>query len=111
MNSNAFAVFAFVLLIGLLPAVSHGVVGDYNQDFELAIQADPDASANDGWLVFGNDSAPDGAGLRLSLGQDYVDPFNPLTRNDFTLERPGYAELAVDGLAGRRESRSLLLLR
>ena len=58
MKSNAPVVFALALLVGLLPAASHGAVGEHSQEFEVLVQADPDALARDGSLVCGNESAP-----------------------------------------------------
>ena len=53
MNKRATAIFAVAVLVALIPAVS-SALAPYSQDFEGLVQADPDALANDGWLVFGN---------------------------------------------------------
>ncbi|MBD3236477.1 MAG: hypothetical protein GF330_07225 [Candidatus Eisenbacteria bacterium] len=47
-----------VILASLTPVASFALM-PYNQDFELLDQEDPDALANDGWLVFGNVYGPD----------------------------------------------------
>jgi hypothetical protein len=63
MKNRVRAVFAVALLVGLIPAAGRAALVQYTQDFELLLQTDPDALANDGWLVFGNVSAPDGTYL------------------------------------------------
>ena len=49
-----------VALLCLVPTASLADLATYNQDFEALVQADPDALANDGWLVFGNVFTPGG---------------------------------------------------
>jgi hypothetical protein len=49
-------------LICLVPAASFALT-PYSQDFETLLQPLPTALADDGWLVFGNVSAPDGTYL------------------------------------------------
>jgi hypothetical protein len=52
-------VAAAAVLICLIPAAGYALT-PYSQDFELLVQSDPNALANDGWLVFGNVYEPDG---------------------------------------------------
>jgi len=56
------AIVVAVALACLVPAASLALM-PYAQDFEALDQANTDALANDGWLVFGNVFAPDGAYL------------------------------------------------
>lgn len=56
------AAFVATVFICLIPAAGHGL-DPYSQDFEGLDQTDPDALANDGWLVFGNVFAPNGTYL------------------------------------------------
>jgi hypothetical protein len=58
MKNRATAICALALLIFLIPAASPALQF-YSQNFEGLSQADPDALANDGWLVFGNVFGPD----------------------------------------------------
>jgi len=55
------------LALGALVACSIPATGlaitPYSQDFETLVQSDPDALANDGWLVYGNVFTPDGTYL------------------------------------------------
>ncbi len=57
-------------------------------------------------LVFGLDNqvdVPDGAAVAgATLHQNAPNPFNPVTRIAFTLDRPGVVDLSVFDLAGRR---------
>jgi len=39
--------------------------------------------------------------LGVKLGRNYPNPFNPMTRIDFSLEKPGFVSLAVYDVAGR----------
>ncbi len=57
MNNRAKAFFAIAALLCLAPAAN--ALAPYAQDFEGLVQSDPDALANDGWLVFGNVFGPD----------------------------------------------------
>ena len=53
--------------------------------------------------VVGQAAVPDGATLAgAMLKQNYPNPFNPSTTIDFALERPGFVDLVVLDLAGRR---------
>jgi hypothetical protein len=52
------AFFALVIVACLTSAATFALT-PYYQDFEMLDQADPDALANDGWLVFGNVFGPD----------------------------------------------------
>ena len=45
--------FAAALML-LVSSASWADLSPYSQDFEGLVQADPDALANDGWLVFAN---------------------------------------------------------
>jgi hypothetical protein len=45
--------FVIAMMVCLVPAAGHALM-PYSQDFEGLSQADPNALANDGWLVFGN---------------------------------------------------------
>jgi hypothetical protein len=38
----------------LSPVWAHAAVTSYAQDFETVVQSDPNALANDGWIVYGN---------------------------------------------------------
>ena len=62
MQNRAHALLAAAALIALIPAAGLALE-PYSQDFEGLFQTDPDALADDGWLVFGNVSAPDGTFL------------------------------------------------
>jgi hypothetical protein len=62
MQNRAHPWIALAALIALIPAASLALES-YSQDFEGLFQTDPDALADDGWLVFGNVSAPDGTFL------------------------------------------------
>ena len=53
---------AAAVLICLIPGAALALE-PYSQNFESLIQMDPDALANDGWLVFGNVFTPDGTYL------------------------------------------------
>jgi hypothetical protein len=53
MNKRAIVACVVVALAGLIPAASSALT-TYSQDFEGLVLSDPDALANDGWLVFGN---------------------------------------------------------
>jgi hypothetical protein len=66
MHVRAIAFLAVAALTGSLPAAA--AVTPYSQDFEGLIQSDPDALANDGWLVFGN---------VFSSGGDYLYGYGP----------------------------------
>jgi hypothetical protein len=57
---NRLNAFLLVAALVLIPAASHALLA-YNQDFEGLDQADINALANDGWLVFGNVFGPDGS--------------------------------------------------
>jgi hypothetical protein len=55
--------FAAAALICVAATTSWADLSAYSQDFEGLVQADPDALANDGWLVFGNVFDPGGGYL------------------------------------------------
>jgi len=61
MSLRATTVFAFALLVCLIPVAGRADLATYVQDFEGLNQADPNALANDGWWVFGNVFGPDWA--------------------------------------------------
>lgn len=46
--------------------------------------------------------APNAATRQLALKQNSPNPFNPTTRIEFSLAQPGYADLSIYDLAGRR---------
>jgi len=47
-------------------------------------------------------AVPDNAALLgAKLGQNYPNPFNPMTRIDFSLEKPGFVSLGIYDVAGR----------
>lgn len=60
MNKCLSLFLAVTLLAFLGPLASFAAVSPYSQDFEGLNQEDPDALANDGWLVFGNVFTPGG---------------------------------------------------
>jgi len=62
MKNHVIAICAVALLVGLIPAASFALT-PYTQDFEGLTQSDPDALANDGWLVYGNVFTADGTYL------------------------------------------------
>ncbi len=45
---------AAAALLLIAPVASHAALSAYTQSFESLVQADPNALASDGWLVFGN---------------------------------------------------------
>ncbi len=55
-------VLTLALLAWLLPVVALALT-PYSQTFEGLVQDDPDALSDDGWLVFGNVTQPDGTFL------------------------------------------------
>lgn len=59
MRRFANLVFVAATLACLVPAAGFALT-PYNQNFEGLIQADPNALANDGWVVYGNVFSPDG---------------------------------------------------
>lgn len=59
MRNRATAAFLVVVLAGLIPTAGLALT-PYSQDFELLVQTDPNALANDGWKIFGNVYNPDG---------------------------------------------------
>lgn len=59
MRNRATAAFLVVLLAGLIPTAGLALT-PYSQDFELLVQTDPNALANDGWKIFGNVYNPAG---------------------------------------------------
>jgi hypothetical protein len=63
MRLRATTFLAVAVLIGAIPAAGWAALSLYSQDFEGLVQADPDALANDGWLVFGNVFDPGGGYL------------------------------------------------
>jgi hypothetical protein len=69
------------LLVCLVPTVGQAVE-PYSQDFEFLFQPDPAALANDGWLVYGNVSQPDGT---------YIYGYGP-----FTAPNDGFAFCQID---------------
>ena len=62
MRTRSSLVTVVALLICLIPALTQALE-PYSQNFEDLIQSDISALANDGWLVFGNVSEPDGTYL------------------------------------------------
>jgi hypothetical protein len=62
MGSRAIQSMLAAALVCLIPAAGHGLT-PYSQDFEGLVETDPDALANDGWLVFGNVFSPEGGYL------------------------------------------------
>ncbi|MBD3334160.1 MAG: hypothetical protein GF355_01435, partial [Candidatus Eisenbacteria bacterium] len=58
MRNHAVRYGVAAILLCLIPAAGQGLV-PYSQTFEDLIQSDPDALANDGWLVYGNVFTPD----------------------------------------------------
>lgn len=62
MRSRATQSMMAAVLICLIPAAGHGLA-PYSQDFDTLTLSDPDALANDGWLVFGNVFTPEGGYL------------------------------------------------
>ena len=62
MRRHANLVIAAAALACLLPAAGLALT-PYNQNFEGLIQTDPNALANDGWVVYGNVFTPAGAYL------------------------------------------------
>jgi hypothetical protein len=56
MKGMAISICAIAILIASSPGLA---LQPYSQNFEGLVQSDPDALANDGWLVFGNVFAPD----------------------------------------------------
>ncbi len=62
MNKRTMVACTLVALACLTPAVGLALA-PYSQDFEGLVLADPDALANDGWLVFGNVFDPGGGYL------------------------------------------------
>lgn len=65
MRNRATILFAVVLIC--VPAVGQALT-PYSQDFEGMVQADVNALASDGWLVFGNVFAPDGTTYLYGYG-------------------------------------------
>jgi hypothetical protein len=59
---------AAAVLICLIPAAGQASLAEYSQDFELLVQTDPNALANDGWLVYGNVYEPDGTSYLYGYG-------------------------------------------
>lgn len=59
MNKQATAALAVAALFCLVSSAAYALM-PYAQDFEGLVQSDPDALANDGWLVFGNVFDPAG---------------------------------------------------
>jgi hypothetical protein len=59
MKNLAHAFLAIAVLVCLMPAAGLALT-PYNQNFEGLVQTDPDALADDGWLVFGNVFDPEG---------------------------------------------------
>ena len=62
MNRRAIVFLTAAIMICMFAATSHAII-PYAQDFEGLNQADTGALAADGWLVFANVFAPDGASL------------------------------------------------
>ena len=60
MKGMAISICAIALLIASSPGLA---LQPYSQNFEGLVQSDPDALANDGWLVFGNVFDPGGGYL------------------------------------------------
>ncbi|MBD3336665.1 MAG: hypothetical protein GF355_14225 [Candidatus Eisenbacteria bacterium] len=58
MRNHAVRYGVAAILLCLIPAAGQGLE-PYSQTFEDLIQSDPDALANDGWLVYGNVFTPD----------------------------------------------------
>jgi hypothetical protein len=58
MKSMLMSICTVAVLVCLSPAAGLALQ-PYSQNFEGLVQSDPDALANDGWLVFGNVFAPD----------------------------------------------------
>ncbi|MBD3161586.1 MAG: T9SS type A sorting domain-containing protein [Candidatus Latescibacteria bacterium] len=59
MGNRVIAAVGLAVLLGLIPAAGHALV-PYAQDFEGLVYDDPDALAEDGWLVYGNVYTPGG---------------------------------------------------
>lgn len=59
MRLAAMTVFAAALLAFVATTPASADLSTYSQDFEGLVQADPNALANDGWLIFGNVFYPD----------------------------------------------------
>jgi hypothetical protein len=88
---------AFALLLLGAAAGPASALSGYSQDFEGLGPLDPDALANDGWLVFGNVYGPGGAPFLYAYGAfpapnggqafSAVDLALPLRREAF--RRPG----------------------
>lgn len=57
-----------VAVVMFVPTASWAAVTPYSQDFEGLVQADPDALANDGWLIFANVYASDGVTYLYGYG-------------------------------------------
>ena len=57
-----------LLLALCLPAFAMADLRSYIQDFESLVQSDPNALANDGWLVFGNVFDPTGNNFQYGYG-------------------------------------------
>jgi len=62
MHFRSSVVLVAALLICLIPAAGQALEA-YSQNFEDLVQTDINALANDGWIVYGNVSTPDGTYL------------------------------------------------
>ena len=60
---RATTIFAAAILMVLAPSIGRADLASYSQDFEGLDPGNPDALANDGWLVFGNVFDPGGGYL------------------------------------------------
>jgi hypothetical protein len=76
-------------LVLSIPVAGHAAIGAYTQNFENLVQADPNALAGDGWLVFGNVFSP---------SMTYLYGYGP-----FPAPNPGAGFCAIDAGQGGAE--------
>ncbi|MCP4292440.1 MAG: T9SS type A sorting domain-containing protein [bacterium] len=87
-------------------AIDAGLVGQFFQ-FGFSSSATgyhPSAIIYDNVILSEDDvtAVPNNTALLgAELGQNYPNPFNPMTRIDFSLDKPGFVSLAVYDIAGR----------
>lgn len=87
MRNRATAVIAAAVLLCLIP-VSGQALTEYYQDFETLVQGDPDALANDGWVIYGNVFSGVDMGFLYGYGV-FPAPNHPLAFSNLTILEGG----------------------